>query len=710
MPAPAQSPHSAPQTRFRNRSASALPYALTIFLSAFLLFQVEPLIAKLILPWFGGAAAVWSVCLLFFQVVLLLGYTYAHVLTRLTPRKQTVVHLSLLVASLLVLPISLGDSWKPTSSEDPAFRILLLLTATIGLPFFVLSSTSPLLQAWYSRGESHKAPYRFYALSNAGSMLALLSYPLVVEPKIATHVQAVGWSIAYALVAAVCGWIAVSFRSIARNAGEETFIPRPGWQVQLLWILLASCASALLLAVTNHISQNIAAVPFLWVLPLSLYLLSLVLCFDSERWYPRSVFFRLLGIALATMTYALTGDFANSPTRAIPLFCAALFVCCMFCHGELARLKPDSQHLTTFYLMVSLGGALGAMFVALVAPRVFRTLAELPVSIAACAVLAVVTIARDPEPVFPRTARGTAVAVTGAVALALVASLFAGLRRPTPGTRITVRNFYGILRVSDHLAKSFLTVQPNSEYLFEAPDPRYRELVNGAINHGEQFLTRAMRRQPTTYYGPNSGVGIALKQAGEGRPVRAGIIGLGAGTLAAYARPGDSYTFYEINPLVIDIANHEFSFLRDSEAKIEIVSGDARLSLEREGPQKFDVLAVDAFSGDSIPVHLLTREAFEVYLRHLAPDGVLAVHISNKYLDLQPVVEAAARKLGKRTLTVSNGPDDNHGIFSATWVLLTGASDFPFRNSLARAGQLLPPASREVLWTDDYSSVFPLLK
>ncbi len=695
------------------RSQTAV-YAVAIFLSAFLLFEVQPLVAKMILPWFGGSASVWTVCLLFFQTTLLAGYAYAHLVSRLAARTQAAVHVALVAVSLAALPIIPNSAWKPQGAGDPSGRILLVLALTVGLPYFVLSSTSPLLQAWWSRRNLGQAPYRFYALSNVGSMLALLSYPVVVEPRVRTHTQAIAWSVAYVVAAVLCAWVAVSVRG---HVADPTLpnavrVGHPSWGLRALWMTLAAIASALLLAITNHISQNVASVPFLWIAPLSLYLLSFILCFDNSRWYPRSVFLRLLAVALGGLTYALSDQFGPTPiTILVPMFCAFLFVCCMFCHGELARLKPEPNYLTEFYLMVSLGGALGALFVAVIAPRVFNSLTELPIAVGACAVMAVVVVARDPAGVFQPGARRAHPVTVGIalIAAAIVVSLAVTARESNNYTRIKARNFYGILRVYDKTAALMVEKIPDPVHLFDPPDPRYRELVNGTINHGLQFMTPSMRRFATTYYSTKSGVGVALQQEGIGRPLRVGVIGLGAGTLAAYGRYGDYFRFYDINPLVINVANHEFTFLRDSMAKIEIVPGDARLSMERETGDNFDVLAVDAFSGDSIPVHLLTLEAFELYFKQLKANGILAVHVSNKYLDLVPVVRGAAERLGKKAVVVSNEADDDREIFASTWVLVS-TQELPYQMELMKAGEVTVSDGPHVLWTDDYSSVWRLLK
>jgi len=691
--------------------SSKFIYGLVIFSSAFLLFQVQPMLGKMILPWFGGSAGVWIVCLLFFQVVLLLGYFYAHLLTRkFRARTQIRVHVALLAASLLLLPILPKDSWKPSAPLDPAFRILWLLGVTVGLPYFLLSSTSPLLQTWYAQKDADAGLYRFYAVSNTGSMLALLSYPILVEPWVATSDQAVGWSWAYAAVALLCGVVALSSARKDPIRGEREGTSSPDWKVQTLWISLAACGSALLLAITHHISQNIASVPLLWVIPLALYLLTFILCFEGRAWYRRNLFLRLLGVALGSMAYALAPSFAGLPLRAsIPLYCCCLFVCCMFCHGELARLKPDPAHLTSFYLMCSLGGAIGAFFVALVAPWVFNGDYELRIAIGCCALLVLVVLHRDPASPFYRALWQPAWLFVVGLALTVIVSLGVTAREEASDARMMVRNFYGVLRVVNRMAPNVVLVKGGVSQPLDA-DSRYEMLMNGTIDHGLQFLSPARRRQPTTYYGPESGIGITLKAAAATTPLDVGVIGLGAGTLATYGRRGDRYKFYEINPLVVQIANQQFSFLRDSEATIEIVMGDGRMSLEQEPPQGFDVLVVDAFSGDSIPVHLLTREAFELYFRHLQPGGVLAVHISNQFLYLAPVVTGAANWLSKEAVMVKNEPDGRRGISGATWILVGDRRDFLGKPEIEKAGTLFTAISPQLQWTDDYSSLFKILK
>jgi SAM-dependent methyltransferase len=694
------------QVTRRGPSRLVLAYALTIFASAFLLFQVQPIITKMILPWFGGAAAVWSVCLLFFQTTLLLGYLYAHLLTqKFGPRNQARIHVVFLAASLAFLPILPRVSLKPSGLEDPTYRVLTVLAVTIGVPFLLLSSTSPLLQSWYSRSSS--SPYRLYALSNAGSMLALLSYPLIVEPKISNRRQALTWSIAYALVVILCAGTAFADRSTAAPALMVGSGPAPDCKAKSLWAALAACGSALLLSVTNHISQNIAAVPLLWIIPLSLYLLTFIICFEGHSWYGRGIFLRLLAVALASMAYAIAPGRGNLPPYVlIPLFCAGLFACCMVCHGELAKLKPPPAHLTSFYLLVALGGAMGAVFVALLAPRLFAGYYELPISLGFCGVLIHIVLHRDRD--IARLSSPRSFVLLALLVIAFCLSLYISARRQASQARVRVRNFYGVLRVEDRVAPGVILEQGNSRQLLD-PDPHYRDLINGTIEHGIQFLSASRRLETTTYYGAQSGVALAIQAAETDGAVKAGIIGLGAGTIAAYGRGGDHYTFYEINPLVVELANNQFSFLRQSAAKITIVPGDARLSLERQSPQAFDILAVDAFTSDSIPVHLLTREAFALYLRHLKPEGIIAVHVSNRYLDLAPVVRGAAASLGLTTRVIDSSGNDSRAIYRATWTLVGRETGLLSR---------LPSDSEndsnesptEMLWTDDYSSILPTFK
>jgi predicted O-methyltransferase YrrM len=692
-----------------------LLYSLTVFLSAFLLFQVQPIVAKMILPWFGGSSAVWSTCMLFFQVVLLLGYLYAHWLhEKLAPRRQAAVHIAALALSLAALPMLPNPNWKSAGVAHPSLTILALLSVTVGLPYFLLSSTSPLLQAWYARTHREGMPYRLFALSNFASMLALLSYPFVVEPNLPVRIQGWVWSAAYVSFAALCG--ATAWRSsmlagaprAAAEEGAETMDDNPAWMLRLLWLGLAASASILLLAVTNHLTQDVAAIPFLWILPLSVYLLSFIVCFESPRFYRRAVFLPLMGLALGFMAYRLwpyrtefnprwLGFLTHMPIRwVIVAFAVGLFACCMVCHGELARLKPHPRYLTGFYVTVSLGGAVGGMFVGLVAPNLFRAYYEFPIGLGLCAAIAFLVLARGMwrlAGLWPRWGAG-ALAV---VLCGYLACLGVEMWEMVAGYRVVARNFYGLLRVED---------EGNPRMNQDAN----RKLIHGTINHGEQFLREPYRRQPVTYFCPQSGIGLAM-QAQEGRPRRIGILGLGCGTLAAYGRPGDTLRIYEINPLVLDIARREFTYLGDTPARVEVALGDGRLLLESEPSQQFDLLVMDAFSGDSVPVHLITREAFRTYFRHLKPGGILAVNITNTYLDLRPVVERAAAGFGKVALVYDYEPDyDDFLCFGCSWALIMDGATPAAHPGLVQAGQVLRQERPFRAWTDDYSNMFGILR
>ncbi|HTW64976.1 MAG TPA: fused MFS/spermidine synthase [Bryobacteraceae bacterium] len=680
-------------------------YACTIFLSAFLLFAVQPMIGKIILPWFGGSAAVWSTCLMFFQSALLAGYLYAHwSTTSLKPKKQAMLHIGLLAVSLALLPILPSPSWKPSHPGDPSLRILLLLAATIGLPYILLSTTSPLLQAWYVAAKPGAIPYRLFALSNFGSLLALLSYPVLVEPVFTTHSQAYGWSgiyVIFGLVCAVVAWVALRSSptqppALARPAPSQT--PPPTWKIRVLWAALAACSSVLLLAITNHLSQNVAPIPFLWVLPLGAYLLSFILCFERDKVYHRGVFLPLLIIALDGAAYATYANEGNPNIAwAIPTFVAALFIGCMVCHGELVRLKPDPRHLTGFYLMISLGGAIGGVFVAIIAPHVFHTYLELPLSMVACAALAAGVLWIAPEK-WKGKIPVTAVRI-GMAAFTVGLAIHLGYEKHVSDQRFrqSERNFYGVLRVRDI---------PQSE-----EETAVRRLIHGTINHGEQLLDPARRDQPTSYYGPYSGLGRALGYLQKREPVRVAVIGLGAGVTASYCRPGDFFRFYEINPLALSIASTWFTFLHDCKADHAVLLGDARLTLEAQPSQHFDLMAIDAFSSDAIPVHLLTHEAFALYFRHLKPAGILAVHVSNRYLDLVPVVSRNARAFGKTAIDVDDQDEEEDYFSDSDWVLVSADAAI-FRDSAFKSSSVTPARYRPNLrpWTDDYSNLFQILK
>ncbi len=726
-----------------------LVYAATILLSAFLLFQVQPLIAKFILPWFGGSAAVWSAALLFFQLLLLAGYFYAHVLIRyVKPKMQFWVHSGLLALSLFTLPI-VPHAVK-ISSGDPTGQILLVLAASVGLPYTLLSATSPLLQAWFVRTHKGAVPYRLFALSNFGSMVALISYPTLIEPRMALHPQAILWSWIFGAFAVACmitAWISRTDTDVetAETAAEE-IVAAPGITQILLWIGLSACASVLLLAVTSHLTQNVAPIPLLWVVPLTLYLLSFIFCFESDRFYQRALFLPLLAGALGLFTYGIGLYEGNVEIRQlIPALCGALFVCCMVCHGELARLRPHPRYLTQFYLMVSVGGAIGGLFVALISPRIFRDYWELPVAMVVLALLVTVLLWRQSREqmtsVLQWVLSAIAIILVAAVGwriftkehwqlpvamgagavlfvmilwqrallpiLALVAVAFASylgyadIKKDRSYVR-SVRNFYGVMHVRD---------DPDDEYGV----PAERVLVHGTIDHGTQLKSDTIGRITTSYFGKTSGINRAIRQLREQRgALRLGILGLGAGVTATLAERGDTLHYYEINPLVLDVATNQFGFLKGCPAHPQVFMGDARLLLEDMPSENLDFLAMDAFTSDAVPMHLLTKEAYKIYLRHLKPDGILAVHISNRYLDLKPVVAQAMSEIGWHGRLIEDDGADVPYYTGTTWTVLSPKDEFfqgkNFEGNPTSIITPLLPKKGFLAWTDDFSNIISILK
>jgi len=681
--------------------SGVLKYSITIFLSAFLLFQIQPMIAKMILPWFGGSAALWITCMVFFQVVLLSGYVYAHLLiNRLRSKFQTIIHSALLLTTLVFLPVTPGISWKPAGGEEPILLILGLLSASVGLPYFLLSTTTPLIQAWYAK--SHKAilPYRLFALSNFASLLGLLAYPFLIEPLVILRHQSGGWSILYAVFVGICLILCITNiktknETVSHAADpsviddEKTCITT--FREKFLWLGLSSCASVLLLSVTNHLTQNIASIPFLWILPLSLYLLSFILCFERSGWYRRKLYVWLLIAAVGLMSYGLVyWDSGTNLKIVIPGYCAGLFLCCMFCHGELANRKPSPRYLTSFYLQLSLGGALGGVTVGILAPNIFSGYFELIAGLFLCSALLFILNFRKSR---------LAAVLCGILVVGVFVAGIKHIRDYAGDSLLNVRNFYGTLRVREHDAGT---------------EEEYRSLLHGAINHGAQFMSPEKRKNPLTYYSATSGVGRAILQMQKSGPVKIGVIGLGTGTIASYARKGDEVRFYEIDPSVEDIARRYFYYLSEAEGKVDVVLGDGRLSLERESPHRFDVLAVDAFSGDSIPVHLLTKQAFELYFKHLKTGGVLAVHISNRHLDIAPVIETLCGELHKNCGLIDDEidvkeADENH-VFGSDWALVTSDEKFFEIPQIGDATDNLSSKPDIKVWTDDYSNLFQILK
>jgi hypothetical protein len=713
-----------------------MPFALTILISACLLFQVQPLVARAILPWFGGSAAVWTACMLFFQVFLVAGYLYAWWLARLTPRRQAGIHLTLLAASLLALPILPGEAWKPLTPDHPIEHILVLLAATTGLPYLLLTTTNPLVQSWFARARPGASPYRLFALSNLGSLAGLVLYPVAVEPWLPLRWQSVCWSIAYALYALLAmrlAWLArrlpitraadapvdTSNASVAadRTASAQTAVgAQPAGDIAarrsshlattLPWLALPACASVLLLAFTTHITQNIAPMPFLWILPLGLYLTSFILCFAHRRWYDRRLYLPLLALGFGAICITLLPAQAHPGIDLLlPLYAATLFTACMVCHGELARLKPDPRELTRYYLMIAIGGAIGGLLVGIVAPALFDDLLELPIGMVITAVALAGVLLLAPRASAERQALHVASGSPGLPrAISIACLLYAcGLGTAlwliradrTENSIAAMRNFHGALRVDE---------QGSGEM-------RERRLTHGTITHGKQFLDPARSRWPTTYYAADSGIGRAITAQRIRQPtINLGMVGLGAGTLATYGLAGDRIRIYELNPLVRDVANHYFSYLEESPAQITFAMGDARLSMEREPSSGFDILAIDAFSSDSIPVHLLTAEAFAIWFRHIGPEGMLAVHISNRYLDLEPVIATAAAHLGATARVVESDGDNARAVYGSTWVLLSKHPSVLESAALAGASRPLAPRHAVSLWTDDYSDLISILR
>lgn len=671
---------------------------LTIFLSAFLLFLVQPMMGRYVLPWFGGGPAVWSVCLLFFQTALLAGYAYSHWIASRKPRTQGAVHLALLGLSLVFLPIHPNAAlWKPLTSGDPSGRILLLLLATVGGPYLLLSATGPLLQRWFTWGDAARSPWRLYALSNLGSFLALLSYPFAVEPFFRLDVQVWAWSGLYVAFVACCGVAAWRFRAVAEEPAAAASVSEdaaPSALTILFWLALSTTGSVLLVSTTNQISQEIAVNPFLWVAPLAIYLLTFVLTFESDRFYKRGTFAVAAGILapLGCMVPSLEG--AITLRTQLLLYLGALFVTCILCNGELARSRPSPRYLTKFYLAIAGGGALGGAFVALIAPRIFTEFLEFPIGLGAACLLGFVGWMRTGA--LREWTRGNL-----ALRIPLMALLLGGATGiaaavvNNQAALASARNFYGILRVIERTDQN----------------GAFRELRHGRTRHGLQYQAAAKRDWPTTYYGPLSGVATALAWLDQPNR-RIAVIGLGAGTLAIYGRPGDSMRFYEINPDVEAFARQWFTYLADSKATTEVALGDARIELERElaagRARDYDLIAVDAFSSDAIPFHLLTAECADVYASRLKPGGLLLLHISNRVLNLEPVARGMAAHLGWKAVLLLSGDDPETGESSSRWVLLTSNDDFLRRSGL---NVLASPWTRRapLAWTDDFVSLWHVL-
>ena len=672
-------------------SVRAVYFQIPIVLSAFLLFLVQPIMAKQILPWFGGSASVWNTCVFFFQFLLLLGYLYAHALVRFaTPRAQAWIHAGLLALCLLSLPVIASGYWK-SGETDPAIRILLMLAATVGLPYFLLSSTSPLLQAWFAR--TMAAPYRLFALSNAASLGGLLAYPFLIEPFLDITQQAWLWSAGFALFAGACAYVAILSALAARGAraGAHAGAHEPGTaptpSLRLLWIALSALGSLALISVTAFIAQNIASMPLIWVAPLAVYLVTFILAFSGRDYSGPGVKLAALALSLAMVASYRTIEFIEEFQYSLPVFMAGLFFVCLYCHGELAATKPHPSRLTEFYILVSLGGALGSLAGSMLAPILLQGDFEMPITLAAVAAI-IAWQARRSANALRWGAAASAIVVAG-VAAWQIADQYAS-------ARVLARNFYSALRIAD--------VAEGAE--------RRRIMEHGGVEHGSQYLDPARRGEALAYYSPSSGVALAIarqREIAQGRPLSAGFIGLGAGALAAYGQKGDAFRFYEINPQVIELAKSQFTYLSDSKATISLALGDARLVLESEQPHAFDMIVVDAFTGDAIPLHLLTREAVAIYRKHLRPDGVLLFHISNRFVDLQPALARLALEENLHARIVADSPDgsedEDSPLLDSDWVLMASGESWFKTQKIEEESEPLKPPMRGRAWTDDFNNI-----
>ncbi|MEE2001744.1 fused MFS/spermidine synthase [Alkalimonas sp. MEB108] len=673
-------------------------FAITIFLSALLLFLIQPLAARWLLPYYGGGAAVWTACMLFFQLMLLAGYSYAHWLThRLSLKQQRTVHGSLVLLALLWLWWAGSAVSAPEPSAYPLLSILSWLLFLLGLPLLVVAASAPLVQRWFAERFPMRSPYRLYALSNLGSLGALLSYPFIVEPWLPLSQQFFSWQLGFTglalLLLVLLRWqwpkASTSSEAVAAASSRQ-------WGY---WLSLSAAGVVLLLAVTQQLTQNVPPVPFLWVVPLALYLLSFILVFNREHWYQRAIWLYLFGIGLVLALVLIHFGRLFDLYSQLALYLLILFSGCMLCHGELARLKPVASQLTRFYLAMALGGVLGGLLVNLLAPALLNDFHEFPLVLLAILLLAVLPWQR--QLVLWRKVAW----LGGAASFALLAIWLHLLLN-----QFTVhqeRNFYGSLVVRDIPVAGQLQ----------------RILIDGTTSHGAQYLALEQRQQALSYYRPGTGVALALqyrqpqlstsdgtKNAGR----HFGMVGLGAGTLAVYGEAGDRIQFYELNPAVIRTAQQHFSYLADSAAIVEVLLGDGRLvlqqQLQQQGSQQFDVLVLDAFSSDAIPQHLLTREAFTLYLQHLHTDGVLAVHISNNYLDLTSVVRNHASHFGLDALFFHT-PADSQNPAATEWVLLTTNQDFIRQEAIQQlAGNWPTPLNPAIQWTDDFSNLLRVLK
>lgn len=698
------------------KKAGIFPFA--VFLGAFLLFQIQPLIGKYFLPWLGGSSGVWITCLMFFQLLLLGGYIYAHLLQRLSPRQQVLVHLGLLTLALLGgivfffvwgSPILPSTNWRPDHTSHPGWDIFRLLFVSIGASYFLLSTSSPLLQAWFHRTKPSISPYVLYVVSNIAALLALLSYPFVVEPMLTLKTQALLWSGGFFIYVILCLLSARKVWPILIIEKESPAVHLseiPSWKNVLHWNALSACGVLALMAISNQITQDIPPVPFLWILPLVLFLLAYIIGFTSRLCGLQKYYIWLIPLAVIIAWALISSGQKPNIIKQISGYGAILFCICLFCHNALYQKKSPPRYLTSFYLSISLGGVLGGIFTATIAPWIFNQYWEYPLCIVFAVMLVIVSIYSDKRNQFYR--------IRHSLWLAPIVLAFLVLHKNSEKTENAVymgRNFFGCIVIEKNFGSRDISAHKTEEF------PIFT-MYHGRTKHGLQMDQPELKTWPTTYFCQNSGVGRAILNHPKrisGKPMRVGILGLGVGTLAAYGRPGDLYCFYEIDPEVILLAQHSpwFSYLKDSPAEIQVVEGDGRISLEDElknGSREYDVLVLDVFSGDQIPIHILTKEAFDIYLRHLAEGGVIAVHISSRYLDLLPQLIQLKNHFGLDAAYIEDSMETQVS-YASDWVLLSRNEQFMKQPAIARANTLHRRPIRKVrLWTDNYANLVSVLK
>ncbi len=726
----------------RERFAKPL-FLLTVLTGSFLLFLTQPMIARMALPRLGGAPAVWNSAMLVYQGLLLAGYAYAHFLTRLRPRRQAGLHLALFAVAALWLPIGVSDAVLPADAA-PALWAPWFLASSIGPLFFIVSAQAPLMQRWYALEGARGDPYPLYAASNLGSFAGLLSYPLLVEPLLTLHQQSLVWTAGYALLVMMVVACALTVPAAAIEAIPKAEGPAPSWRRLLHWVALAAVPSGLMLSTTTHLTTDIVAVPLLWVLPLALYLLSFVIAFAHRRGAANVI------VAIAPLFLLVAGGFAFSGGSDQPFFTATLgllllFIIAVALHAEMYRRRPEPAHLTAFYLAMAVGGVLGGAFCAILAPTLFDWAYEHPLLIVAAALLMPQTPfipwAQDiPAPMRWLIAAGLlalswavdqnlgpfggpGAALAGSVLISLVALAFIGRNLVFAAGLLALMLSYGGWTKLEESGQGIRTRSYFGVYTVTTRRiPPSRQLTHGTTLHGVQNLTPGGETEPTSYYARRSGVGHAIGALPIFHSPNAavGVVGLGTGTLSCYARPGQDWRFFEIDPAMVRIARNPaiFTFLSRCAPQAKVVLGDARLSLSREPEGRLDLLAVDAFSSDAIPIHLLTREALQVYRRALKPDGLLLLHISNRYLDLEPVLAAAAKSDGWHAAAFDYSPErgeEERNLSRSIWVAMTMDKDSLMTLRIASADDAhlwRPLQARPGFpgWTDDYASILPLLE